>query len=174
METLSREGVTPWQQHWRKKLILPEDLEAKGEALRAEGLTLATLNGSFDLLHAGHLHMLYEASCVADLLLVALNSDASIKRYKRPDRPIIPLEYRLELIAALGFVDFVSWFEEDDPRSLLKRLRPHVHVNGAEYGENCIEADTVKEGGGRLHIVSLVPGLSTSNIIKKICASQPR
>ncbi len=130
--------------------------------------TIATINGSFDLLHAGHLFMLYEASKTADILVVALNTDASIKRYKHASRPIIPLQERMEMIAALAFVDFVTWFDEDDPRCLIKLLQPDVHVNGIEYGENCIEAETVRSVGASLHLVERIPGLATSEIIKKI------
>jgi rfaE bifunctional protein nucleotidyltransferase chain/domain len=152
------------------KTINPEDLEEKVGRLKSQGLTIATLNGSFDLLHAGHLEMIYQASQQADCLILALNSDASIKAYKSPKRPLVPLKDRLALIASLEFVDYVTWFEETDPIRLLSIIKPHVHVNGAEYGENCIEADTVKKFGGRVHIVSLVPGLSTSNLIEKIKA----
>lgn len=154
--------------YYQEKLIPPEMLEARCAEIRKSGKTIATLNGSFDLLHAGHLEILYQASLQADCLIVALNSDASIKKYKSPTRPIISLEYRLKLIAGLGFVTYVTWFEETDPRDLLEKIKPHVHVNGAEYGQNCIEAETVKKHGGRLHIVDLVPGLSTSTILKKI------
>ena len=157
-----------FKEHCRRKWIQPDDLEDKVAKLRSEGKKIATLNGSFDLLHAGHLHMIFEASKVADVLIVALNSDASIKQYKSPLRPIIPLEYRLEMMSALEFVDFVTWFEETDPRKLLSKIRPDVHVNGAEYGENCIEADVVRQNGGKVHIVQLIPGLSTSAITKKI------
>ena len=72
------------------------------------------------------------------------------------------------MMAALAFVDFVTCFDETDPRALLEIIRPHVHSNGSEYGENCIEAEVVKKHGGKIHIVQLVPGLSTSNLIKKI------
>lgn len=157
-----------YREYFQTKLIDPQNLETTVSQLKAQGKTIATLNGSFDLLHAGHLEMIYQASLQADLLLVALNSDQSIQKYKGPLRPIIPLEYRLQMMAALEMVDYITWFEEADPRELLKRIKPDVHVNGAEYGENCIEAETVKAGGGRIHIVSLVPGLSSSRIIKKI------
>jgi len=152
----------------RKKLIAPESLEEKILSLRAKKLTIATLNGSFDLMHAGHLYIIYEASKQADRLLVALNSDQSIKKYKSPDRPIVPLEYRLELMSALEFVDYVTWFDETDPRELLGKIKPDVHVNGAEYGENCIEAQTVKELGGKIHLVDRIPNLATSALIQKI------
>lgn len=152
----------------QKKLIEPTNLRAKADELRASNRTIATLNGSFDLLHAGHLHIIYEASKQADCLIVALNSDASIRQYKSPTRPIIRLSYRLELMAALEFVSFVTWFEETDPRSLLSCIKPDVHVNGAEYGAKCIEAETVLAYGGRLHIVELIDSLSTTNIINAI------
>ena len=157
-----------WKEACKKKWIAPDQLEQKVAELRKSGKTIATLNGSFDLMHAGHLHIIFEASKVADCLIVALNSDASIQAYKSPLRPIVPLEYRLEMMAALEFVDFVTWFEETNPIKLLEKIHPDVHVNGAEYGENCIEADVVRRHGGRIHIVTLVPGLSTSTLIKRI------
>lgn len=152
----------------KQKFILPEELKNKIAAIRQQGHTIATLNGSFDLMHAGHLQIIFEASQVADILIVALNTDASIKAYKNPERPIIPLEYRSQMMAALEFVDYVTWFDETDPRRILSEIKPDVHVNGAEYGENCIEAPTVKQYGGKIYIVQLIPGLSTSQIIKKI------
>jgi rfaE bifunctional protein nucleotidyltransferase chain/domain len=150
------------------KIIDPGQLEDKIAEIRLLGKSIATLNGSFDLLHAGHLEMLYQASLQADVLILALNTDRSIQEYKSPLRPIIPLAERLKLIASLCMVDYVTWFDETDPRQILSRIRPDVHVNGAEYGENCIEAEVVRSCGGRIHIVSLVEGLSTSQIIKKI------
>jgi len=152
----------------QSKIIDPSTMEQKVQELRALGKTIATLNGSFDLMHAGHLEMIYQASLQADVLILALNTDRSIKEYKSPLRPIIPLEYRIRMMAALEMVDYVTWFDETDPRQILLRIKPDVHVNGAEYGENCIEAETVRATGGKIHIVSLVPGLSTSEIIKKI------
>lgn len=161
-----------WSVDCQNKYIFPQDLDNKIKTLKASGKTIATLNGSFDLLHAGHLQIIYEASQQADLLIVALNSDSSIKKYKSPLRPIIPLEYRLQMMSALTFVDYVTWFDETDPLRILNIIKPQVHVNGAEYGENCLEADTVKSHGGRVHIVPLIPSLSTSSIIKKITTIQ--
>lgn len=157
-----------WVEDSKSKVIDPQKIGAIAERLRREGKTIATLNGSFDLMHAGHLHIIYEASKAADALILALNTDRSIQQYKSPLRPIIPLEYRLQLMAALQFVDYVTWFDETDPRHLLSQIKPNVHVNGAEYGENCIEAETVKTHGGKIQIVPLVPGLSTTQILKKI------
>lgn len=157
-----------WSEAYKHKVIEPAHLEKKIAEIRSKKRSIATLNGSFDLLHAGHLHIIYEASKQADILLIALNSDSSIRQYKSPHRPIIPLEYRLQMMAALGFVDYVTWFDETDPRRILSLIKPDVHVNGADYGENCIEAAVVKENGGRLHLVSLVSGLSTTQITQKI------
>lgn len=152
----------------KKKYIDPKDLQMCVAKIRACNHTIATLNGSFDLLHAGHLEIIYQASKQADVLIIALNTDASIKAYKSPSRPIIPLEYRMQMIAALEMVDFVTYFNEVDPRNILTKIQPNIHVNGAEYGLNCIEADVVIAGGGKIHQVDLIPGLSTSAIYNKI------
>lgn len=155
-------------QEWHSRKILnPNDLENTLPRIR-KGKRLATLNGSFDLLHAGHLYMLFEAAKVAEILLVLVNSDASVRSYKGESRPIISLEHRMEMLSALAFVDYVSFFEESDPRAILRRIRPDVHVNGMEYGENCIEAEVVKEIGADLHLVERIPGLATSAVIERI------
>lgn len=156
------------EQFYKNKFIAPQDVEDKVSELREQGKSIATLNGSFDLMHAGHLHIVYEASKQADILIVALNTDKSIQAYKNPKRPIISLEYRLQMMAALAFVDYVTWFDETDPRALLTKIKPDTHVNGADWGKNCIEAETVKKNGGLVHIVELKPGLSTSSILAKI------
>ncbi len=152
----------------QRKLIEPSSLKEKIAAIRRRGQTIATLNGSFDLLHSGHLYIIHQASLQADQLIVALNSDASIQKYKGLDRPIIALDHRLSMMAALEFVDYVTWFEETDPRAILSLIRPDVHVNGVEYGANCIEAATVREAGGRVHLVERIAGLATSSVIEKI------
>lgn len=150
------------------KIIEPSLLAIKLQEEQKRKRSVASINGSFDLLHAGHLYILFEASKTADILVVALNTDDSIRRYKSKSRPIIPLAFRQQAMAALQFVDYVTYFDEDDPRELLKLLRPNVHVNGVEYGPNCIEADTVRSIGATLHLVPKIEGLSTSAIITKI------
>lgn len=157
-----------WKEYSQSKLIHPDDLERKIGIIRQQGAKIATLNGSFDLLHAGHLYILYEASKMADCLLVAVNSDSSVRSYKGAKRPLIPLTQRLEMLSALSFVDYLTWFDEANPCALLEKVKPDVHVNGAEYGLSCIEADVVQKNGGRLHLVDRIPGLATSEIIKKI------
>ena len=159
-----------WQTRYRKKRIEPDDLWNHFQKIRSFGQTIVSLNGSFDLLHAGHLQILFEAKQQGDILVVALNTDSSIQRYKSPKRPIVPLEFRLQMMAALEFVDFVTWFDETDPRDVLHKIHPHVHVNGADWGKECIEAETVRSLGARLHIVSIVSGLSTTQLLQKIQA----
>jgi len=150
-----------------KKYILPRELEARLPAIR-EGKTLVTLNGSFDLMHAGHLYILNEAAKQGDILLLMLNSDVSIQKYKGPDRPIISLNERLTLVAALEMVDYVTYFDEEDPRAILEHIRPDIHANGAEYGADCLEADLVRSHGGKIHLVKRQGTLASSAIIKKI------
>lgn len=157
-----------WVTTWTNKLLLPERIEEWAGELKSANRTIATLNGSFDLLHAGHLWIIFEASQQADVLLLALNSDDSIKRYKGEDRPIISLEQRLQLVSALSFVDFVTYFEEDNPCALLEKAKPDVHVNGVEYGPDCVEAQVVARNGGRIHLVPKIEGLSTTNILQKV------
>ncbi len=160
--------MSPWENDCQKKYIEPDKLAEKIGELRQAGLTIATLNGSFDLMHAGHLHMIYQASQLADILIMPLNTDASIQAYKDEKRPIVPLKYRLQMMAALGFVDYVTWFGETNPIKILEIIQPDIHVNGPEYGENCVEAETVKRYGGVIHIVDKIDGLSTSALIDKI------
>lgn len=157
-----------WSEAYKDKVIPPEQLEAEVDHLREKGKRIITLNGSFDLMHAGHLQIIFEASQLEGVLIVALNTDRSIQQYKNPKRPIIPLEYRLQMMAALEFVDFVTWFDEVDPRRILSEIKPDVHVNGAEYSADCIEGDVVKAHGGKLYLVDRIPGLATSDIVKKI------
>ena len=159
-----------WKEKAQAKIIAPQDLEELVLSFRSKGQSIATINGSFDLMHAGHLHILFEGSQQADKLIVALNSDASIQSYKDPNRPIISLTYRLEMMAALEFVSFVTWFEETTPCNLIRMICPDVHVNGAEYGPNCIESKVVKYVGARLHLVERIPSLSTTELITKIQA----
>lgn len=133
--------------------------------LRAKGKRIVTINGTFDVLHNGHLHILNEACLRGDVLIVALNSDASVRSYKGPHRPFVPELHRAEMLLALRIVDYVHIFDEPNPIAFLEEVNPDVHVNGAEYGESCIESQTVRRGGGRIHIVDRIPELSTSRLI---------
>jgi D-beta-D-heptose 7-phosphate kinase/D-beta-D-heptose 1-phosphate adenosyltransferase len=150
------------------RLIPRSALRQLAATLRAKGKRLVTINGSFDILHSGHLHILNEAHRQGDVLIVGLNSDKSVAAYKGPERPIVPERRRAEMLLALRMVDYVHIFDELDPIAFLKELNPDVHVNGAEYGEDCIEAETVKHGGGRIHVVDRLPGLSSSNLADRL------
>src|SRR5262249_9124418 len=133
--------------------------------LRAKGKRIVTINGSFDVLHAGHLYILNEARQCGDVLLVGLNSDASVRSYKGPGRPIISERQRAEMLLALRIVDSVPLFGEPEPIAFLEEVKPDVHVNGAEYGEACIESEAVRRHGGSIHLVDRIGGLSTSGIV---------
>lgn len=157
-----------WKERSQSKVIDPSQLLTLVQKIRKQNQSIVTLNGSFDLLHAGHLHILFEAASQGDQFIVALNSDESIQKYKGPRRPIITLENRIRMMSSLECVDYVTWFYETTPLNLLHLIRPDIHVNGAEYGQNCIEREIVEKHGGKIHIVDLIAGLSTTNVIGKI------
>jgi D-beta-D-heptose 7-phosphate kinase/D-beta-D-heptose 1-phosphate adenosyltransferase len=156
-----------------QRLLPRAALAPLAATLRAKGKRIVTTNGSFDLLHTGHLHLLTEARQRGDVLIVGLNSDASVRAYKGPTRPIVPERRRAELLLALRLVDYVHIFEEPDPIAFLQELAPDVHVNGSEYGADCIESGTVRQRGGTIHIVTRLPGLSTSGLLDALHASAP-
>jgi D-beta-D-heptose 7-phosphate kinase/D-beta-D-heptose 1-phosphate adenosyltransferase len=150
------------------RLLSRQQLASVAAQLRARGKRITTINGSFDLLHAGHLHILREASRQGDVLIVGLNSDRSVSGNKGPTRPLIPEAQRAEMLLAMRYVDYVHVFDEPEPMAFLAQVRPDVHVNGAEYGEDCIEAPTVRRFGGRIHLVNRIDGLSTSGVLEKL------
>jgi rfaE bifunctional protein nucleotidyltransferase chain/domain len=150
------------------KIVSRAELAEVAADLHAQGKTIVTCNGSFDLFHYGHLHFLQDAAAQGDVLIVGMNSDSSIKQYKSPERPIVPQEQRAAMLAALGIVSYVHVFDELVPMPWLAIVKPDLHANGAEYGADCIEAETVKRCGGRLHLVPKVAGLSTTELIARI------
>ena len=150
------------------KIVTRAHLAEIAARLHAERKRIVTCNGSFDLFHYGHLKFLEEASQQGDVLIVGLNSDASVRQYKSANRPMVPQQQRAELLAALTLVDYVHLFDELVPMPFLEVVKPHVHANGEEYGENCIEAPTVKKFGGELYLVQRIPGLSTTELISRI------
>lgn len=151
-----------------KKIKNQEELLEIVQAAQKKNQKVVSLNGCFDLLHPGHVYILYEAKMQGDILIVGLNSDASVRRLKGPDRPINNQETRSEMIAALLMVDYVFVFEEDDPRKFLLKFKPDVHVNDASYGEDCLEMESLRTYGGRLHLVEKADVPSTSQTISKI------
>ncbi|RLB19101.1 MAG: D-glycero-beta-D-manno-heptose 1-phosphate adenylyltransferase [Deltaproteobacteria bacterium] len=158
--------------HYWEKIKSLEEVQRECADLRAAGKKIAFTNGCFDILHPGHTRYLYKARASADFLVVALNSDASLKALKGPGRPILPEEARAELLAALGFVDAVVIFDEDTPLKLIKKLLPDVLVKGADWSEEeIVGADVVKEAGGEVKRIPVVEGFSTSSIVERIVAS---
>jgi len=153
------------------RLVPRHALASLATTLRAKGKRIVTVNGSFDVLHNGHLYILNEARQRGDVLVVGLNSDASVRSYKGPERPIVPERRRAEMLLALRMVDYVHIFDESNPIAFLKEVNPDVHVNGSEYGEDCIESEAVRRAGGRIHIVDRIPGLSTSGVLESLQAA---
>jgi D-beta-D-heptose 7-phosphate kinase/D-beta-D-heptose 1-phosphate adenosyltransferase len=138
-------------------------------ALRGAGLTIAFTNGCFDLLHAGHIALLEAAAQAADRLVVGMNSDASLARLKGPSRPLVRQESRALILAALRPVDYVVVFEEDTPQRLIEALVPDVLVKGADYPlEAIVGREVVEAHGGRVLRVPLLPGHSTSDLLKRM------
>jgi len=151
------------------KLIDPGHLVAKLENWRNAGKRIVFTNGCFDLFHAGHLSLLHQAAQHGDILIVAVNSDASVRRLKGPDRPLIAERERAAVLAALDCVDAVTIFEEDTPLNVLQAIRPDILVKGQDYRvDQVVGRDLVESAGGRVVLVPLLPGKSTTALIDRI------
>jgi D-beta-D-heptose 7-phosphate kinase / D-beta-D-heptose 1-phosphate adenosyltransferase len=139
------------------------------EARRRAGQKIAFTNGCFDVLHAGHVQYLAEARGEADLLVVGLNSDASVRALKGPGRPLNPIEARAAVLAGLHSVDYITVFDESTPIRLIEAVRPDVLVKGADYRKGeVVGAELVESYGGRIHLAALRDGLSTTNLIQRM------
>jgi len=146
-----------------------QELVAVLAPFRAKGKTVVTTNGCFDLLHAGHLQYLREAAELGDILIIGINSDASVRRLKGENRPLQNEIDRATLMAALKPVDYTLIFEEDDPCAFLDILQPDIHVKGGDYlPGNLPEKVIVENHGGRIEILSFKNGHSTTGIVEKI------
>jgi len=150
------------------KIKTREELVKIVNKLRRQGKKIVTTNGVFDILHIGHLAFLEEAKQQGDVLIVCVNSDKSVKKLKGVKRPINDEMKRAQMVAGLGCVDYVTIFDEKDPRELIKAIKPDIHANGQEYGYECIEAEVVREVGGRIYLIKKIEDESTTNIIEKI------
>lgn len=150
--------------------IAPRDqIAERVRDAQARGQVVAMANGVFDLIHVGHVRYLQAARQMADLLVVAVNSDASTRAYKGPDRPMIPEAERAEMVAALACVDFVLVFDELDVRPTLRALRPDIHVKGTDYTEASIpERDEVLAYGGRVAIAGDPKDHSSTETIARL------
>jgi D-beta-D-heptose 7-phosphate kinase/D-beta-D-heptose 1-phosphate adenosyltransferase len=139
---------------------------------RRDGTRVVFTNGCFDLVHAGHVRYLEAARALGDLLVVGLNDDASVRRLKGAGRPILALAERAEVLAGLTAVDHLVAFAEDTPLALIEVLQPDVLVKGADWpADDIVGRDVVLAHGGRVERIDLVPGVSTSEIIRRIRAS---
>src|SRR5688500_9176329 len=151
------------------KILLPGDVRGARARLRQSGKRLVFTNGCFDLLHVGHVRYLTEARALGDALLVAINSDRSVRALKGAGRPVMNEEERAEVLSALAAVDFVTVFDEDSPRALIRELLPDVLVKGGDYSTGEIHGrEEVEAAGGRVLALPFVEGASTTSIIERV------
>lgn len=151
-----------------KKVKTQNEIIAISQKLKKQGKKVAVYNGSFDVLHLGHIKSLQEAKAQGDVLIVLLNSDKSVKSYKGPTRPIIPQRQRAETLAALESVDYVVIFNEINPKAVLNKVKPDIYCSGSDWGKNCVEREVVEKNGGKIYVLKWIEGLSTSGLIRKI------
>jgi D-beta-D-heptose 7-phosphate kinase/D-beta-D-heptose 1-phosphate adenosyltransferase len=152
-----------------EKILSPDKLLSVSQGLRAEGKCLVFTNGVFDLLHVGHVRYLAEARTLGDALVVAINSDKTVRELKGEGRPLINENERAEILAALRQVDYVTIFDDVSPRELIARLLPDVLVKGGDYGLDEIHGrEEVEAAGGRVVSLPFVEGASTSSIIERM------
>jgi len=151
------------------KILGRKLLKERLDDLRKEGKKIAFTNGCFDILHVGHVRYLREAKKTADVLVLALNSDSSVRSIKGEKRPLVSEEERAEILAALEFIDFVTIFEELTPLELITYLKPDVLIKGGDWAEDkVVGRDDVKKWGGRVILIPEVKGKSTTNVVEKI------
>jgi rfaE bifunctional protein nucleotidyltransferase chain/domain len=142
------------------------------QELKKEGRRIAFTNGCFDILHVGHIHSFREAKKNGDILIVAVNSDNSVRSLKGPSRPFTPEDQRAAILAAVEDVDYVVIFDELDPLAIITDIKPHVLLKGEDWAEGTvIGQDVVESEGGKVIRVPLTQGVSTSSLIEKIRAS---
>jgi rfaE bifunctional protein nucleotidyltransferase chain/domain len=150
------------------KILSREELKRQAEAWHAQGEKITLANGCFDLLHVGHIRYLHAAKKLGGRLVVAINSDESVRALKGEGRPLMPAEERAEILAALSDVDAVIIFPERDVRQLIRLIRPEVQAKGTDYtAENVPERETVVECGGRVEIVGDPKDHSATEILRK-------
>lgn len=150
------------------KILSRKTAAIKCRELKATGSRLVFTNGCFDILHAGHVKYLQFARSLGDALVVGVNSDASVRRNKGPSRPIIPQDQRALVLAGLECVDFVAFFDEDEPRPLIAELLPDILVKAEDWAHYVSGRDVVEAAGGKVVLAPLSQGLSTSDIVRRI------
>lgn len=164
-----RRELTAHQLNSHRKIMGRAALQRDREELRRRGQAVVLTNGCFDLLHVGHVTYLEQAAALGDVLIVAINSDASVRRLKGPQRPVIKEEERAAMLAALGCVDRVVIFDEDTPHALLHAIRPDILIKGGTYQPHEVVGHEIVEAyGGRVEVAGVVPGVSTTQIVQKV------
>lgn len=168
--SLSIQALSRYDGTMPTKVMTKEQLTPLLQQARAQKKRIVFTNGCFDLMHVGHTRYLQAAKDLGDLLVVAVNSDVSVKSLnKAPNRPIVSESQRAEVVAALGCVDYVILFNEPDPQSVIAALQPDVLVKGGDWAvERIVGREIVEARGGVVHTIPLVPGVSTTSLIERI------
>ncbi|HXZ32126.1 MAG TPA: adenylyltransferase/cytidyltransferase family protein [Terriglobales bacterium] len=157
----------------KQKILNREQLKEQVARWRRAGQRITLANGCFDFLHVGHVRYLHGAKQLGGRLIVAINSDDSVRALKGEGRPLMPAEERAEIIAALADVDAVVIFDEPDVRALIREIRPEIHAKGTDYSAETVpERETVMEYGGRIEIVGDPKDHSTSEIVRTLLRAQ--
>ena len=151
------------------KVLTIDELSKEIKLLKKDNKQIVSTNGCFDILHVGHVRYLQKSASLGDILVVCLNSDASVKRLKGESRPLNNENDRAEVLASLGCVDFVVIFNEDTPVNHLAKIKTNIHTKGGDYNlETLPETKVIMENGGRLEFINFVEGKSTTSIIDKM------
>lgn len=150
------------------KILTRKEMQAERGSLQNAGKTVVFTNGAFDLLHLGHVTYLQFAREQGDALILGMNSDASVKRYKGEQRPIVPQAERARMLASLECIDYVVIFDEDEPKELIADLLPDILVKGEDWAHYVSGREEVEAVGGKVVLAPLVEGRSTTNIIERI------
>jgi rfaE bifunctional protein nucleotidyltransferase chain/domain len=154
------------------EVLLRSNLIGIRQQLKKAGKSVVFTNGCFDILHRGHVDYLSKARALGDILIIGVNTDASVKRLKGANRPIVQEDDRAAVLAALGFVDYVCLFDDDTPYELIRALVPDILVKGADWSVgDIVGKDIVEAAGGTVHTIAFLPNRSTTNIIQKIVQS---
>jgi D-glycero-beta-D-manno-heptose 1-phosphate adenylyltransferase len=152
---------------------------SRGDLVRARSewrnaaKTVVFTNGCYDILHPGHIRLLEKARSLGDILILALNTDASVARLKGPTRPLIPEDQRAHMAMALQAVDAVTLFDEDTPRELIAEVLPDILIKGADWAHFIAGREEVEAAGGKVMALALEPGYSTTNIVEELLAREP-
>lgn len=155
-----------------EKIVPPEKLSSVCENLRKQGSRIVFTNGIFDLLHPGHVEYLAKAREMGTHLVVAVNSDDSTRKIKGEKRPLVPLAQRMELLAALEAVSFVTWFNAETPLQIIRQVRPEVLVKGGDWSpDQIVGREFVESYGGSVETIPFLSGYSTTNIVERILKS---